>query len=153
MTTVLVDRATLRTALATLLAAELVGAGKPVNAVYPYHVADIKGKAPVVFVTSAGSFRRNPERSARNTSLAYLDVNVFVVYSDSAVGWTEEHSEARLDLIEKSIGEIVDNNSENPKLPWMNLDFAGRSEIRPAIIGGEDYDWEIIPLVAELWGA
>lgn len=153
MTTVLVDRKTLREALATLLTTALVGTGLPVNAVYAYQVADTKGKSPVVFVTSAGSWRRNPEKSSRPTSIAYLDVNILVLYSDGTVNWTEQHSEERLDLIEKKIGEIVVNNSDNPAQPWMSLDFAGRSEVTSVVIGGKDYSWEIIPLQAQLWAA
>jgi hypothetical protein len=153
MTTVLVDRKVLREALATLLATALVGTGLPVNAVYAYQVADFKGKSPVVFVTSAGAWRRNPEHSARSTSIAYLDVNVLVLYSDGTASWTEQHSEERLDLIEKKVGEVVANNSENPAQPWMFLDFAGRSEVTSVVIGGKDYSWEIIPLQAQLWAA
>jgi hypothetical protein len=153
MSTVLIDRKTLRESLATLLAAELVGAGKPVSAVYAYQVADTKGKSPVVFVTSAGAWRRNPEHSTRAGSIAYLDVNILVLYSDGTTSWTEQHSEERLDLIEKKIGEVVANNSENPAQPWMFLDFAGRSEVTSVVIGGKDYSWEIIPLQAQLWAA
>jgi hypothetical protein len=151
MTTTTIDRKTLREALATLLAAELVGTGKPVNAVYSYQVADFKGKSPVVFVTSAGAWRRNPEHSTRPTSVAYLDVNILVLYSDGTPSWTEQHSEERLDLIEKKIGEVVANNSEDPAQPWMFLDFASRSEVTSVVIGGKDYSWEIIPLLALLW--
>lgn len=153
MTTVLVDRKVLREALATLLTTQLVGVGLPVNAVYAYQVADTKGKSPVVFVTSAGSWRRNPEHSTRPTSIAYLDVNILVLYSDGTASWTEQHSEERLDLIEKMIGEVVANNSENPAMPWMFLDFAGRSEVTSVVIGGKDYSWEIVPLQAQLWAA
>jgi hypothetical protein len=153
MTTVMIDRKALREALAALLAAALVGTGLPVNAVYSYQVADTKGKSPVVFVTSAGAWRRNPEHSARSTSIAYLDVNILVLYSDGTVNWTEQHSEERLDLIEKKIGEIVANSSEDPTQPWMYLDFAGRSEVTSVVIGGKDYSWEIIPLNATLWAA
>lgn len=153
MTTVLVDRKTLREALATLLTAELVGVGKPVDAVYSYQVSDFKGKSPVVFVTSAGAWRRNPEHSERPTSIAYLDVNILVLYSDGTTNWTEQHSEERLDLIEKTVGEVVANNSDNPAQPWMFLDFAGRSEVTSVVIGGKDYSWEIVPLQAVLWAA
>jgi len=153
MTTTMIDRKVLREALATLLATELVGAGKPVNAVYSYQVSDFKGKTPVVFVTSGGSFRRNPEHSIRAESIAYLDVNSLVLYSDGTTNWTEQHSEERLDLIEKKIAEVVTNNSENPAQPWMFLDFAGRSEVTSVVIGGKDYSWEIIPLQAQLWAA
>jgi hypothetical protein len=153
VTTTLIDRKTLRESLSTLLAAELVGAGKPVDAVYSYQVSDIKGKSPVVFVTSAGAWRRNPERSERPTSIAYLDVNILVLYSDGTPNWTEQHSEERLDLIEKEIGEVVVDNSDNPAQPWMFLDFAGRSEVTSVVIGGRDYSWEIIPLLAHLWAA
>jgi hypothetical protein len=153
MTTVMIDRKVLRDALATLLTTALVGTGLPVNAVYSYQVADTKGKSPVVFVTSAGAWRRNPEKSTRPASFAYLDVNILVLYSDGTVNWTEQHSEERLDLIEKKIGEVVANNSDNPAQPWMSLDFAGRSEVTSVVIGGKDYSWEIIPLQAQLWAA
>jgi hypothetical protein len=149
----MVDRETVRAALATLLSTKLVGTGKPVQAVYAYQVSDFQGKSPVVLVTSAGSFRRNPERSDRTGSIAYFDVNVFVLYSDPDAGWTEEHSEERLDLIEKNIAEVVADESLRDNQPWLFLDFAGRSEVTSVVIGGKDYSWEIIPRSAQLWGA
>jgi hypothetical protein len=153
MTTNMVDRKTVREAFAALLAAALVGDGKPVEAVYAYQVSDFQGKSPVVFITSAGSFRRNPERSTRSTSIAYFDVNVMVLYSDSDADWTEQDSEDCLDLIEKSVAQIVANNGRDDALPWMELDFSARSEVTSVVIGGKDYSWEIIPLAAVLWGA
>ena len=155
MTTTMIDRATLRIAVATLFTNDLVGAGKPVKTVYSYGVKDLKGESPVVTVSSAGSYRRNPEHSDRGGSLAFLDANIFVLYAEPTSGWTEANSDDRLDLIEKKIAEIVANNAEGPATnrPWLSLDFAGRSEITPVILGGKDYDWETIPLVLALWGA
>ena len=152
MTTVMINRKALREALATLLSAQLVGVGKPVEAVYSYQVADFQGKSPILFVTSAGSWRRNPEHSGRITSIAYLDVNVFVLYSDGG-SWTEQKSEERLDLIEQKVSEVVVNNARPDGGLWLDLDFVGRTQVTSVVIGGKDYSWEVIPLSAVLWGA
>lgn len=148
MTTIFIDRTVLQNALVGLLQTALVGTGKPVQAVYAYQVADIGTQSPVVIVTSNGSHRRNPEKSLRNTSLIYLDVHVLVLYASPADGWTEANSEAALNTIEKGIDGVVADNNETSS--WMNLDFAGKSEIEPTVIGGKEYRYEVIPLVAEV---
>ena len=156
MTTIPVDRLVVRNALADLFTAELVGIGKPVQAVYPYQVADIGTNSPVIIVTVSGSQRRNPEHSLRSASLVYLDVHVLVLYANpkATPAWTEEDSEDRLDLIEKSVTQVViDNNGDDQKKPWMLLDFAGRTEIEPVVIGGREYRYEVIPLSAEMLAA
>ena len=147
MTTVFVDRTLVQTTLATLLTAALVGAGKPVQAVFDYQVDDIGTKSPVVIVTSKGSNRRNPEKSARNKSWVYPDVHVLVRYSNGT-GWTPRDSEVALNTIEKLIAGVVADNQETTV--WMSLDFNGQSEIEPVVISGKEYRYETIPLAAEV---
>ena len=148
MTTVFIDRTAVQNKMAALISTKLVGAGKPVQAVYSYQVADINKQSPVVIITSGGSQRRNPEKSARNTSLIFLDVHVLVLYANATDSWTEQHSEAALNVIEKGIDEVVADNNETDV--WMNLDFAGKSMIEPVVISGLEYRYEVIPLSAEV---
>lgn len=142
------DRTTVQNALAALLTTALIGTGKPTQAVYAYQVADIEKKKAVVIVTSSGSNRRNPFKSPRSQSLIYIDVHVLVLYSAEAESWTAANSEAALNTIETSIDAVVADNNETTT--WMSLDFAGKSTIEPANIGGNDYRYEIIPLVVEV---
>jgi hypothetical protein len=148
VTITFVDRSTVQSAFADLLDTALVGTGSPVQVVYDYQVADIEKKKAVVIVTSSGSNRRNPFKSPRSQSLIYIDVHVLVLYSAEAESWTAANSEAALNTIETSIDSVVADNNETST--WMSIDFAGKSTIEPANIGGNDYRWEVIPLVAEV---
>jgi hypothetical protein len=148
VTITFVDRTTVQNALAALFSTALIGTGKPTQAVYAYQVADIDKKKAVVIVTSSGSNRRNPFKSPRSQSLIYLDAHVLVLYSAEAESWTAANSEAALNTIETSIDSVVADNNETST--WMSIDFAGKSEISPTNIGGNDYRYEVIPLVVEV---
>lgn len=148
MSITFVDRSDVQTALATLLVSALIDEGKPTQAVYTYQVADIEKKKAVVIVTSSGSNRRNPLKSPRDRSLIYIDVHVLVLYSAEAESWTAANSEAALNAIESNISSVVADNNETST--WMNIDFAGKTEISPTNIGGNDYRYEIIPLEVEV---
>lgn len=148
MTVTFVDRTDVQNAFSTLVNASLVGSGKPLQAFYGYQIAEPGKKLAVGIITASGSNRRNPFHSLRDQSQIFLDVHILVLYADTTNGWTEAQSEARLNLIEKGIDEIVANNPETST--WMSVDFAGQSEIQPTTIGGVDYRYEVIPLVFEV---
>jgi hypothetical protein len=137
-----INRETVRDQLATLLSTALVGTGLPAQAVYNYQVGDFEGKSPVVVVTSAGTGRGNPLIS--DTSVFLLEVHSFVLYALEDGTWTEAQSEDRLDLLEKSIADVV--NNANDSGVWLSIMIADQSEIDGVEIGGDEYRHEMVPV-------
>jgi len=76
-----VNRETIRDAFTTLLSTALVGTGLPVQAVYGYKKADFQGQSPVVVIAPGGT-GRGAAAFDKTGSDVYLDVFVFVLYSD-----------------------------------------------------------------------
>jgi len=136
------NRETIRDAFTTLLSAALVGTGLPVQAVYGYKKADFQGQSPVVVIAPSGT-GRGAAAFDKTGSDVYLDVFVFVLYSDEG-DWDEADATDRLDLIEKEICDVVvDNNST---ANWIDVDYEGRSTIDDVAVGGQEYQRERIPL-------
>ncbi len=144
-----VNRSVGRKALASLLSAALTGAGKPAQAVYAYKVGDFKGQSPVVIVTSAGSQREKIMLSTTTRRVSvFLDVFTFVLYADPATGWTESDAEDRLDLLEKSISDVLVDNVNTAN--WNNLTVDSKSQIDSVVIGGADYARELIQVKLDI---
>jgi hypothetical protein len=127
------NRETVRDAFVALMTAELVGDGKPTQAVYGYQVGDFQNQSPVVVVSSAGSEREKFALNAQR-SLLYFNVFVFVLYSDQAT-WGEDDAEDRIDLIEKEIADLVRDNRKTAD--WADLQLEGRSNLDSVSIGEE----------------
>lgn len=141
------NRKTIRQALATLLTAELVGAGKPVQALYRYKASDFNGQSPVVVVTSAPTNRAKQAQTTRVASFVDMDIYTFVSYAEA--GWTEEQSEDNLDDLEKEISDVLMDNESTDS--WAYIAFKGDSELDFIIIGGKEYRVEIIHVRARLF--
>jgi len=134
------NRKLIRTALAEVLGREITHA----QAVYAYQKAKIAGQTPVLCVTSAGS-AREPITMQGSSLTALLDIHVFVLYSDSASGWTEEDAEDRLDDIEQQVATVVDQYRRSTA--WSRLAYAERSDARsPIVLEGSTYLHEVIPV-------
>ncbi len=153
------NRKAWRAQIASELAAVLAGAGKPAQALYAGQVADFDGLYPVVVVSSGGSDRLGDNGSAQFAGL-YLNVDVFVRYSDKANNWDELKSEDALDDIEQIVAEWVQANGNRPpvagsSIAWTNLAYVGRTDAErpPALIGGQEYRWERISLRVDIQGA
>ena len=142
MSSNVINRETVRDQLATLLTAALVGSGKPAEAVYNYQVGDFEGKSPVVVVTGAGSGRGNPLIYGEGSFL--FEIHTFVLYALEDGSWTEAQSEDRLDLLEKSIADVL--NDANDSDTWMSVTMNGESEVDGVEIGGDEYRHEVIPV-------
>jgi len=136
------DRAAVRSQLATLLASALVGAGKPAQAVYAYQVGDFDKLSPVIVVTGAGTGRGNP--LITDPTDFFLDVHTFVLYATEDGGWTEQQSEDRLDLLEKSISDVIKDANDSGL--WESIVPNGESQIDGLEIGGLEYRHEVIPV-------
>lgn len=143
----MVNRETVRDAMAALLETVLVGSGLPVQAVYAYRVGDLAGQSPVVVVSSAGSERPRMTAAGGRTTVR-LQVDVFVLYSDEDT-WGEDEAEDRLDLIEKSIAETVHANQTTTN--WQAVDYAAPSERIDVEVGGLEYAREMILLRVEVY--
>lgn len=148
MTTLYVDRSAVEEKLAQLLTTKLVGPGKPVQEVFDHDPDDIDKKSPVLIIESIPSNRRNPEKSKRNASLLYLNVHILVIYASKTESWTARNSRKALNLIEKGVCEVVADNNETDV--WMNLDFNGQGSYEDIKMSGQQYRYEVIPLVAEV---
>lgn len=140
MTSDVINRETVRDQFAQLLSDELIGVGKPVEAVYNYQVGDLEGKSSVLVVTSAGSNRGSVV--VFNNTIFLLEVVSFVLYSSE--NWTEAQSEDQLDLLEKSVADVVVEANDSDI--WQSVEFNGESTIDVIDIGGVDYRYEVIPL-------
>jgi len=156
------NRADARKALASLLATALVGAGKPAQACYAYKPADFDGQSPVILVTSDGTKRQKNALSTLTRQVTfYLSVHVFVLFADSTAteagddgesvvsSWTESDAEDRIDLLEKSIADVVADNIKTADWDMLSLgpaDGGERSRIEPIIVGGKEYQHEVIPV-------
>lgn len=156
------NRADARKALATLLATALVGDGKPAQASYAYKPADFDGQSPVILVTSDGTKRYKDTLSTLTRRVTfYLNIHVFVLFADptateieeggepTASAWTESDAEDRIDLLEKSIADVVADNIKTADWDMLSLgpaDGGERSLIEPVIVGGKEYQREVIPV-------
>lgn len=142
-----INREVVRDQLAALLTTAMVGPGKPAEAVYNHQVGDFNGKSPVVVVTSVGTGRGSA--IVANTTVFLLEVITFVLYALEDGTWTEAQSEDRLDLLEKSISDVVVDANDTGI--WLSVEFNGESAIDGVEIGGDEYRYEVIPLRITAW--
>jgi hypothetical protein len=145
-----VSRKAVRDGVTGLLAAALVGEGKPAQAVYGYQVGDFEGQSPVVVVTSGPMARTRRGIGACWHSAATLLVFVFVAYADAAAGWSEADAEDALDAIEALIADVVLVNGSSGT--WHGLTYAEATEPDGVEIGGVGYRREVIRLRCEVLG-
>jgi len=151
------NRETLRDALATLLAAGLVGTGLPADAVYNHLRGDLAGSdgtMPLsVVMIDAGPITRQRESfdSAWGVPEVRLDLVVLVLYSSddatetAPATWTEADCADRADLIEKTIADVLmDNYGAISGAEFVT--YAGPTVPDFVAIGGRMYKREIIPL-------
>lgn len=138
------NRETYRDAIKTLLEAGLVGTGKPAQAVYGYHVGDFQQQSPVVIVASAGSEREQGAVTSRQKNYFYFLIYTFTLYSQESSNWGEDDAEDRLDLLEKTIAEIIVDNRSNST--WSFIELDGKSEVDSVMVAGEEYRRETIPI-------
>lgn len=130
-----------RKALGRLLKATVTSAKE----VFPYQETSLKGKSPIVVISSAGSLR---ERITLRGSAAtfQFDAHVFVLQGVKNGPWLNEQAEDMLDDIEQQICEAVDNNQRNAPY-WESIRYAESSDARePLTIEGNTYLYERIAI-------
>lgn len=143
------NRETKRDALVTLFSSSLVGTGKPAQAVYGYLVGDFGGLSPVVVVSSAGSEREQRAVTSRQENTFYFTIYTFTLYSEKGTNWKEDDCEDRVDLLEKTIAEIIATNRSNSNWAFLTLD--GRSVVDSVMIAGEEYRRESMPVAMTVY--
>lgn len=143
------NRETLRDKLKDLFAAALVGTNKPMQAFYEYMKGDFGGQSPVGCISSGGSMRTQEAINTREMNVFYFEVYSFTLYVDQAAptAWDEQKAEDRVDLIEKTIADVLVTNRTLSGF-WETIGFENRSKIDFVIVGGEEYKRETFYLKA-----
>lgn len=130
-----------RQQLAALLQADLVGAGKPAQAVYDYQVGDFQGQSPVVVVSSGGTLRERLSFLGTKP-MHVMNIHVFVLYAAEDGSWTEADAENALDDIEQKISATCSANQRTAW--WEAITPTGQSATSSVMIGGKEYRTELI---------
>ena len=147
-----VNRELIRDKLAELLEDDLVTAEEIVEAVYNRKVDNPQGQSPIVCVLSAGS-GRPPNTFGTHGAEFHFEVQIWVLYADpdATPAWTEADAEDRLDLIEKQVAGVIENNAAVAGF-WDDIDYDGRSTVADvAVRGGAAYVLERIPVLVEIY--
>ena len=145
------NRETARDKLATLLTTAMVGTPAIAQAVYNYKIRKLNAQSPVVTVDSSGSGRNRDKMAGGWDTSIKLTVTVFVLWSKDGSGWTEANCEDRLDLIEKTIADVLldhKSTSQDATVPWDTIEFDGDTAQDIYIEGGLLYWVETIPVKA-----
>lgn len=124
------NRETARDAFATLLLTAMVGAPAVAQAVYNYKVKKLNGQSPVVTVDGGPIAREKVKFAGQWDTAITLYVTAFVLWADPASGWTEANCEDRLDLIEKTLADVVLDHmsqAQDATVPWDKIEFDGAS--------------------------
>ena len=133
------NRKTVRQAFADLLETALASLAQKV---YDYRVGDFGNQSPVVVASNAGSRRERISFQGSKVT-TYLQVDVFVLYSDEG-SWGEDDAEERLDDIEAAIAGVLDGNQQNGELvcgePGGAVGAHRRAARRGRIHPGGDHD-------------
>jgi len=142
-------RASVHAQLTSILAAALVGTGKPCKEVVGYKKDQID-KAPLVSILSAGSQRSYDSTNTLQVVHGF-GVVVFVPDADAATGRTESNVEADLDAIDAIIEATVKANRGRNSY-WESLDYSGEaSSVDDIPVSGAPYVMEThMLLVTEL---
>lgn len=138
----------LRDEVAAFLTTDLVGSGKPAQAVYNYEKADFGGQSPVVLVTSNSEDFSRHSNTERTKGLYYYDVLIFALYADEQSNYYEADCEDRLNLVLKTTIDSILNNQFTAN---RSIFIDGKTTISPANVGGSDYRMERLPLRVEVF--
>lgn len=148
-----VNRETCRDALASKLNTALVPT--IAAAVYGYQVGDPAGLWPFVVVVSDGSKRGQwTSGAAKSRNFFKLTIMGFVPAAESASGWTEAEVDDKLDLIDKTLSDVLADNrgkKNDATLPWDYIELADDfSTIRPATVATQKCWLEIWSVIVEV---
>ncbi len=97
------SRKSVREEIATALAADIAGTGKPVSSVYPYQIGVLNGESPVVLVLSNGTQRHPRGMGAKTYDNAFTFELHVLVYDGKDNPLTEQQREDKVDEIEAAM--------------------------------------------------
>ena len=83
----------------------------------------------------------------------HFELQIWVLYADPGAtpAWTEADAEDRLDLIEKEVAEVIEDNAAVNGY-WDDIDYEGRSVVADVSTrGGAAYLLEKIPVLVEIY--
>lgn len=138
-----VNRETVRDALVTLLASGLTGIAQQVVG---NRISDPQGQTPVVAVLSSGSER--PRLTFQGTGAVFHLLIQSLVLAEDATGYTEADAEDKLDLLEASIAQVINDNARTTT--WDYIELTGRTDVADVAIGGHAYLLETIPVAIKV---
>jgi hypothetical protein len=142
-----INRKVVREALASLID----GAFGADWDVFSYRTAPTFNKARNIVVGSAGSKREIKGADAENADTSFrFSVYVFILYQDTANGWTAQNSEDELDATEKALADLFTDNIEAAN--WGRLSIEGDSDVQQLPDeAGRTFRREIITVRAEIY--
>lgn len=146
-----INRETSRDYFTSLLNTKLVTDLSIVQQVYGYKVGNPQGQSPIVAVLSAGAEREWTQFGVMPAGFKF-EVQVWVLYhdADATPPWTEALAEDRLDLIERRIAEVIEDNMVAAGY-WIEIGYDGVSTVADVVVaGGSPYILEKIPIYVEV---
>lgn len=138
------SRKVVRARLETLLTAELAGLVDQVVSVKPGVINEI---VSLVYIAPGGT-ERKPISFGLNEGVFYFILQIYVPQSREGSTWTDENAIDRLDDIEASIADVCENSRCDAN--WGMLIYDGRSAVSEALIEGNKYFLEFIPIQVSL---
>lgn len=144
------NRKYVRQALGDLLEAQLSGSGKPAQAVYRYLKGNFKGQSPVICLASRGSIRTGQGWSGGKYYNRFgLDILIFVADADPNNSWTEEMVDDAVDDLEQAVANVIAENRITNEWALIEHEPDTISDIKPAIVAGQPYVLERIPVFVQ----
>lgn len=148
------NRELARDELVSLIDTEMVGAGKPLQAVFGQKTTDFQNKAPVCVVFAGGSqriWRGMGSGTAKYRTRVRLHAMFFVPDADEAAGWSDADVEDKLDEIEKEFADVIADN-RGTGTNWTSIEHAPGefSNIVPATVGGKAYVVEGVDVIVDM---
>lgn len=136
----IISRQEVRQELARFLTGRMESAEK----VYAYQKADFGKASPVVYLTSSSSHRQKLTGRGYQ-SVFVINAHLFVLYASKGGNWTEEDAENTLDQLEFELANAVLDIQNNRLISHIRYSGASNAD-DTAVIGGETYLHEIVPL-------
>jgi len=133
-----------RARLETLLTTELAGKVDEVISVKP---GAIGKKVSMVYIAPGGT-ERKPISFELNEGVFYFILQVYVPQSRVGSAWTDEDAIDRLDDIESLIADMCEKSRCDTN--WGVLIYDGRSAVSEALIDGNKYFLEFLPIQISL---
>src|SRR4051794_36956942 len=125
------NRATIRTALATLIAAYVTSA----QTVHDHEPGDLGSASPIVVIASAGSER--PRLTFQGIQSAFsFTLDIYTLAAEAASGtYTYADSADVVDACEAELAALIASQQENGF--WSQIQYAGPSQIEFGVFGAD----------------